>query len=48
MCAFSVTLLGVGLVTTIFVTIVGFIIGLIAAVGWFRSEEHTSELQSRP
>ena len=37
MCAFSVTLLGVGLVTTLFVTLVGFIIGLIAAVGWFRS-----------
>ena len=37
MCAFSVTLLAVGVVTTLLVTLVGFIIGLIAAIGWFRS-----------
>jgi len=37
MCAFGITLLAAGLVTTLVVTLVGFIIGLIAAVGWFRS-----------
>ncbi len=37
MCAFGITLLGVGLVTTLLVTLVGFIIALISAVGWFRS-----------
>ncbi|MBV9298975.1 MAG: hypothetical protein JO066_08360 [Verrucomicrobia bacterium] len=37
MCAFGITLLAVGLVTTLIVTLIGFIIGLIAAVGWFRS-----------
>ena len=31
------TLLAVGLVTTLLVTFVGLIIGLISAVGWFRS-----------
>ena len=36
MCAFGITLLGVGLVTSLLVTLVGFIIGLISAVGWFR------------
>ena len=29
--------MGVGLVTTLVITLVGFIMGLIAAVGWFRS-----------
>jgi uncharacterized membrane protein YagU involved in acid resistance len=37
MCAFGITLLALGLVTTLVVTLVGFIIGLIAAIGWFRS-----------
>jgi hypothetical protein len=37
MCAFGITLMGVGLVTTLVITLVGFIIGLVAAVGWFRS-----------
>jgi hypothetical protein len=37
MCAFAITLLGLGLVTSLLVTLIGFIIGLIAAVGWFRS-----------
>ena len=37
MCAFGITLLGVGIVTTLVVSLVGFIIGLIAAIGWFRS-----------
>jgi hypothetical protein len=37
MCAFGITLLGVGLVTTLVITLIGFIIGLIAAIGWFRS-----------
>ena len=37
MCALGVTLLAVGLVTTLLVTFVGLIIGLISAVGWFRS-----------
>ena len=37
MCAFGITLMAAGLVTTLVVTLVGFIIGLIAAVGWFRS-----------
>jgi uncharacterized membrane protein YagU involved in acid resistance len=29
--------MGVGVVTTLVITLIGFIIGLIAAVGWFRS-----------
>src|ERR1700737_1160630 len=37
MCAFGITLMAAGLVTTLIVTLIGFIIGLIAAVGWFRS-----------
>ena len=37
MCAFGITLLGLGLVTTLVITLIGFIIGLIAAIGWFRS-----------
>jgi hypothetical protein len=36
MCGFGITLLGVGLVTTLLITLVGFIIALISAVGWFR------------
>src|SRR5208282_1592127 len=34
--AFGITLLGVGLVTSLLVTLVGFIVALISAVGWFR------------
>src|SRR6202023_104578 len=37
MCAFGITLLGLGLVTTLVITLIGFIIGLIAAIGWVRS-----------
>jgi hypothetical protein len=37
MCAFSLTLMAAGLVTTLIVTVIGLIIGLISAVGWFRS-----------
>ena len=37
LCAFGITLLGVGLVTSLLVTLAGFLIGLFAAVGWFRS-----------
>jgi hypothetical protein len=37
MCAFGITLMAVGVVTTLIVTLVGFIIALMAAVGWFRS-----------
>src|SRR3984957_12848891 len=37
MCAFGITLLAAGLVTTLIVTLVGFVILMIAAVGWFRS-----------
>jgi uncharacterized membrane protein YagU involved in acid resistance len=56
MCAFGITLMAAGLVTTLVVTLVGFIIGLIAAVGWFRSvfptPKHTlyplSEADRRP
>jgi len=37
MCAFGITLLAVGVVTTLIATLVGFIIALVAAIGWFRS-----------
>ena len=37
MCAFGLTLMAAGVVTTLIVTVVGFLIALIAAVGWFRS-----------
>ena len=37
MCAFGITLMAVGVVTTLIVTLVGFLIALISAVGWFRS-----------
>jgi hypothetical protein len=37
MCAFGITLLAVGIVTTFIVTLVGFVIAIISAVGWFRS-----------
>src|SRR5580704_17733783 len=37
MCAFGITLLAVGLVTTLIVTFIGFIIALVSAVGWFKS-----------
>jgi hypothetical protein len=37
MCAFGITLMAAGIVTTLIVTLIGFIIALIAAVGWFRS-----------
>jgi hypothetical protein len=37
MCAFGITLMAAGLVTTLIVTLVGFIITMISAVGWFRS-----------
>jgi hypothetical protein len=36
MTAFGVTLLAAGLVTSLLVSLVGFIIGLIGAIGWFR------------
>jgi hypothetical protein len=56
MCAFGITLMAAGLVTSLVVTLIGFIIGLIAAVGWFRSvfptPKHTlyplSEADRRP
>ncbi len=34
--AFGITLLAAGIVTSLIVSLVGFIIGLIGAVGWFR------------
>ena len=46
MCAFSVTLLGVGLVTTLFVTLVGFLIGLIAATGMRTCEARRARSQT--
>ena len=56
MCAFGITLMAAGLVTSLLVTLIGFVIGLIAAVGWFRSvfpiPKHTlyplSEADRRP
>jgi hypothetical protein len=37
LCAFGLTLMVAGLVLTLIVSLVGFLIGLVAAVGWFRS-----------
>jgi hypothetical protein len=37
LCAFGLTLSVAGLVTTLVITMVGVLIGLFAAVGWFRS-----------
>jgi len=46
--AFGITLLGVGLVTSLLVTLVGFIFALFAAVGWFRSVFPTPKHQLVP
>lgn len=46
--AFGITLLGVGLVTSLLVTLVGFIIALCAAVGWFRNVFPTPQHQLVP
>ena len=47
-CAFGITLLGVGLVTNLLVTLVGFILALFAGVGWFRSVFPTPKHQLVP